>query len=126
MEVECGGATDGAFARDLDAIVQHTEDEVITPPIHTWIEDADHCLRFGVTQLEAGELRAVAIATCQSQVEHVRASTAGAGHEVLDLKRAVEELLGSEAILALVVRAFGDLAVLSRRHARRTEPRGPR
>ena len=60
----------------------------------------------------------VAVAACQDKVVEVAASTPSAWHQVLYLKRAVEELLRSEAVLTLVVRATGDFLVLSRGHAR--------
>ena len=79
-----------------------------------------------ITKLEPGELRTVAVPTSQCKIRQVVAPTASTRHQVLDLEGTVEELLGGEAVLALMIGALGDSPILSRRHARRTEPRGPR
>jgi hypothetical protein len=53
--------------------------------------------------LEPGELRTVAVPTSQCKIRQVVAPTASTRHQVLDLERAVEELLGGEAVLALMM-----------------------
>ena len=126
VEMPCSGATNCALAGYFDAAIRQPKQEVLTPAIQTWVEDAHGFVRLRIAELKPGELRTVAVPTCQRQVGQVVASAASTRHQVLDLKGAIEELLGCQAIVALMIGALGDVPVLSRRHARRTEPHGQR
>jgi hypothetical protein len=49
VEVQCGGAPDRGLARDLDAILNQSVDEVLALAIHPRVEDRDGCVRVWIT-----------------------------------------------------------------------------
>ena len=92
--------------------------EVVAPSLPAWVEDRHIDESLGISKRQSHVLGSIAVTACQDKVVDVAASTASAWHQVLHLERAVEELLRSEAVLTLVVRATGDFLVLPRGHAR--------
>ena len=118
MKVQCGGAADRGFARNLYPGFADPKHEVVAPPLPARVEDRHFDASLGISKRQAHVLGPVAVAACQDKIVELLASTPSAWDQVLYLERAVEELLRSEAVLTLVVRATGDFLVRLRRHAR--------